>query len=294
MNKYYHVTKVIVNHPLNKGRKIDALKRMIKWQFATRLLSFPVVMPFIEDAKLIVKRGMTGGIGNIYYGLDEFEDMAFLLHLLREEDFFADIGANIGSYSILASKCSKANSIAFEPVPATFERLKSNIKVNNLEDNVQIMNIGIGSKSDSLFFTQDKDSTNHVVVNDNTSNAVKVDVKRLDSVLDNCPTLMKIDVEGFESEVLNGASAILEDDKLKAIIIELNGSGQKFGFDDGDIIRKLRDLGFQSYDYSPYDRKLKVLEKINPTKNTIFVRDLNFVETRLTEARTFQVLDKKI
>jgi hypothetical protein len=41
--------------------------------------------------------------GNIYAGLHEFGDMAFVLHFLRAGDLFADVGANIGSYTVLAS-----------------------------------------------------------------------------------------------------------------------------------------------------------------------------------------------
>ncbi len=59
---------------------------------------------------------MTGATGNIYAGLHEFDDMAFFLHLLRPEDMFADVGSNIGSYTILASGVVGAKSVAFEPV----------------------------------------------------------------------------------------------------------------------------------------------------------------------------------
>ena len=63
---------------------------------------------------------MTGATGNIYTGLHEFEDMMFLLHLLRPGDIFVDAGANIGSYTVLASAVVGAKSISFEPVPPLF------------------------------------------------------------------------------------------------------------------------------------------------------------------------------
>lgn len=46
---------------------------------------------------------MTGATGNWYCGLQEYEDMSFVLHALRPGDLFVDVGANIGSYSILAA-----------------------------------------------------------------------------------------------------------------------------------------------------------------------------------------------
>lgn len=57
---------------------------------------------------------MTGATGNIYVGLHEFEDMAFLLHVLRRTDLFVDVGANIGSYTILAGGAAGAKLLLNE------------------------------------------------------------------------------------------------------------------------------------------------------------------------------------
>ncbi len=56
--------------------------------------------------------------------------MSFVLHFLRNTDLFIDVGANLGAYSILASSVSGARTIAFEPVPHTFQLLKNNIALN--------------------------------------------------------------------------------------------------------------------------------------------------------------------
>jgi hypothetical protein len=47
--------------------------------------------------------GMTGATQNIYVGLQEFVDIMLTLHFLRKGDLFLDMGANVGSYTILAS-----------------------------------------------------------------------------------------------------------------------------------------------------------------------------------------------
>lgn len=291
MLKNIQVTKAILNHPLNKGNKVNAFKRMLNWQLSGRLLKHPVIMPFIEDTKLIVQRGMTGGVGNIYYGLDEMEDMTFLLHFLRKDDYFADIGANIGSYSILAAGCGGARTITFEPIPSTYDRLNANIKVNNLESLVDLKHIGLGSSKGNLSFTTDLDCTNRVAISsDPQDKVITVPVEVLDEVLTECPILMKVDVEGFETEVLNGASKTLANKDLQVIIIELNQSGIKFGYDDKDIIKKLTDLGFSPFEYEPFKRELKPMAKINPTLNTIFIRDLEMVKERVKSSRKYKVL----
>lgn len=85
-------------------------------------------MQWINDLILPLEKGDTGLTSAYYVGLHEFEDMAFAIHLLREDDTFVDVGANLGSYSLLASGVTKANSIAFEPVPTTYNRLIDNIE----------------------------------------------------------------------------------------------------------------------------------------------------------------------
>src|SRR6516164_2306954 len=86
----------IVSHPLSRGRPVSALGRFAAWQIASRLRN-EIEFDWIEGAKLIVSRGMTGATGNIYCGLHEFVEMSFLLHLLQPNDLFLDVGANIGA-----------------------------------------------------------------------------------------------------------------------------------------------------------------------------------------------------
>ena len=90
--------KFITEHPLNKKNKFQAMLRFLKWQFVSRLITDPIIYSFTERSKLIIKKGMTGATGNFYCGLHEFNDMGFLIHLLRKEDFFVDIGANVKLY----------------------------------------------------------------------------------------------------------------------------------------------------------------------------------------------------
>src|SRR5215212_3903441 len=117
----------IVNHPLNRSNKLAAIKRYFNWQVSSRLNPHPVIYPFVEGSSLVVQKSMTGATGNVYCGLHEFNDMGFLLHFLRPGDLFFDIGANIGSYTILASAVVGASTVSFEPVPSTFRNLQKNV-----------------------------------------------------------------------------------------------------------------------------------------------------------------------
>jgi hypothetical protein len=94
--------RFLVNHPLTRDERGQALLRFLRWQVGSRVLREPVAMPYVEDNRLLVESGMAGATGNVYAGLHEFEDMAFVLHALRSSSWFLDIGANVGSYTVLA------------------------------------------------------------------------------------------------------------------------------------------------------------------------------------------------
>jgi FkbM family methyltransferase len=214
--------------------------------------------------------------------------MGFLLHFLRAQDLFVDIGANVGAYTILASAEIKSKTIAIEPVPSTFKNLMNNIFINQMQDRVSSMNIGLGSKKGNLKFTKSLDQENHVAT-ENEKETIEVEINTLDSILiEDIPSLLKIDVEGFETEVLSGAKKTLENDKLKAIIIELNGLGDRYGYDDNLIHENLIQKGFRPFDYNPEHRKLTEIESFG-SHNTIYIRDRDFVENRILETKKIKI-----
>lgn len=284
------ILKNVTRHPLNENQKAVAVKRFLWWQIRSRLNSSPLIYPFIGDTKLIVKKGMTGATGNIYNGLHEFHDMAFLLHYLHEDDLFVDVGANMGVYTILASGHKKSRTISVEPIPSTFNHFLNNINVNHLSDKVDALNIGLGGADGKLFFTKDFDTVNHVVAeSDGGANTIEVEVKTLDHVLNGkSPSLLKIDVEGFETEVLKGAAQTLKNNRLEAIIIELNGSGTRYGYDEMCIHELLLSEQFQPYTYDPFSRTLTAVGTFGK-HNTIYIRNIESVKERIKNAPSFEV-----
>jgi hypothetical protein len=156
----------ILKHPLNLNHKWAALRRYFYWQIGSRLLPGAVAVRFVNDSRLLVCPGMTGATGNIYTGLHEFEDMSFVLHFLKKNDVFVDIGANVGTYTVLAAAVVGAKTLSIEPIPTTFSHLVDNINLNNIHDIVETYNIGVGRKNEILKFTTALDTTNHVISDD--------------------------------------------------------------------------------------------------------------------------------
>lgn len=286
ISQLYAVAKFIAKHPLNANHKIQALTNFVKWQIATRILKKKVIVPWVEDSMFISGLGETGLTGNLYAGFMEYEDMIFLLHALQPNETFVDVGANIGAYTILASKVVKSNSIAFEPLPATAERLKDQIQINRINAAVDIRNMGVGDKEGSLFFTNNNDTVNKVSLAGEVENTTMVKVSTLDKELakDN-QYFFKIDVEGFEYNVLEGASTVLSNNNVSAIIIELNGSGEEFGHSNVDIHKKLLSFGFVAVAYEPKTRNLIELKSYNQNGgNTIYVKDVALISKRCKSA----------
>ncbi|MFT7578669.1 MAG: FkbM family methyltransferase [Myxococcota bacterium] len=287
--------RYIWNHPIGRKNRVQSTVDYFRWQIGSRLVAGPVVAPFVEGTSLVVKPGMAGATGNVYVGLHEFPEMAFLLHYLSEDDRFADIGANIGSFSVLASGVTQAKTIAFEPVPSTFAWMQKNVAINGLADLLDARNVGVGAENGRLSFTASEDSENHVATPADTGETVEVDVVTLDSVClgpdgFGVPKLLKIDVEGFEGGVLTGATSVLDDPSCQAIIIEFNGMGSAHDYDEQALFDGLVGRGFEPVNYAPFERVLTTRDVRWPAPgNVLLVRDRSAAAATVASSRAYRV-----
>ena len=282
INSLLRTWRFIYSHPLASRNLPEALRLWLKWQIGSRILTMPIVVPFVGTAQLVAELGMTGATGNIYTGLHEFVDMAFCLHLLRVGDLFVDVGANIGSYTVLASKVVGANSLAIEPVPETYQRLRRNINLNDISLLVDSRCCAVGKNHGLIKFSSDMDTTNQVVDNDYLGKSIEVPVKSLDHILEELqPTLIKIDVEGFEPEVIEGARKTLTLNSILAVLLETV---------DLKIEKTLRESGFEPASYDPFQRELKISVNNHLSSNYLWIRNLPEIKDRCKSAPRYQVL----
>lgn len=276
MNIIKNILNPILRHPLNSNRLL-ALYNFIFWQIKLRIINpNEIIAPFTQKSKFYVKKGRTGLTGNLYCGLHEFEDMMFLLHFLRPEDSFFDIGSNVGSYSILANSHVGAKTTSFEPLPSTVELLSRNKEVNGNSTSWKIEMLALGDKEDFLWFTSDRDTMNQIVDSEYAGPKLKVSVITLDGYCNSyqvLPNLIKIDAEGFDENVVQGGRNTLSNENVKAIIIESDTKVVK------DI---LLETGFEPFIYEPFSRKLT--NGFNSGCNQIYIKDIDFVRNRINSA----------
>jgi FkbM family methyltransferase len=252
---------------------------------ATSRIKEEVLFSWIAGQRLAVRNGLIGATGNIYAGLHEFADMMFPLHFLRGSDLFLDIGANIGSYPVLASGVCRARTWAFEPDPNTLHHLKRNIAINELDSLVTVYECALGPTQGEVPFTVGLDTMNRVATaNDKKVRIVRQD--RLDKLVGTSqPIMIKMDVEGYEQNVLRGAEALLANPCLKVIELETVTP---------EIDYILLSNQFERAYYDPFSRQLD-REPVDPKSwNSLFIRDRPFVETRLATAKKIEVLGRRI
>jgi len=171
--------------------------------------------------------------------------MMLVKRLLAKGGVFLDVGANIGSYSLVASEQSLAKVHAFEPHPATFRFLLENIRLNR-RSNVSALNLAVGKTDGEVLFTNSPGSpTNHIVSDADGPGSIRTMCIRLDTFCrnrDTLPDIVKIDVEGFEYDVLMGAGDILP--RFRIILLELNGLSDKRSEGEKEITDVLRRANF--------------------------------------------------
>ncbi len=196
-------------------------------------------------------------------------------------DLLWDIGANIGSYSLYAAKNKNLQVFAFEPSFSNFCFLNENIKLNNLGDKITAYCIALAREpflgtfnmGDTVaggahyHFGSAVDSFQYPGIGE-----TKVQFKQgmlglsIDDLISqyklNFPQHIKIDVDGIEADIIQGAKNTLKDLRLKSVLIEIDESdaGSK------SILSAMENAGFTFQTYDSFEIKYPFI------RNYIFSR----------------------
>jgi len=158
---------------------------------------------------------------------------------INPEEILLDIGANVGMYTIYAAVVRKATVYALEPESQNYALLNKNIILNKLDHKVSAYCIGLSNVEsfDYLFMgNMNAGDANHAVgeplnwelqdFRENLKFAQGCITYKLDTLVETkklpIPDYIKIDVDGFEHKVIEGATETLKNKKIKSVIIELS------------------------------------------------------------------------
>jgi FkbM family methyltransferase len=188
-----------------------------------------------------------------YYHCFEARELAFLERWLRGGDRLIDIGAHVGLFSLLGARLVGANGRvdAFEPVPATYNRLLRNAALNNYSC-LHPQRAAVTDHSGAVSLGIPEDRLVGYSVSDfsigATLSAVDAPAVTLDEYVDDdIPVrLLKIDAEGSERDILVGAKRLLEDMPPAAILLELNHATlTAHGTSTAEVMSILSDAGYE-------------------------------------------------
>ncbi|MFZ0677693.1 FkbM family methyltransferase [Candidatus Binatus sp.] len=147
---------------------------------------------------------------------------------VRAGDHIAEVGASVGLYALaFARRVGDAGQVtAFEPDPESASALEANVGVNGWQDKVTVIRAAVGQSSRQVRFASARGQESRIETRPEISDGViTVPMVTLDAALARQRVdVVKIDVEGFEQQVLQGARTILTDQRRRprAILVEVH------------------------------------------------------------------------
>lgn len=157
-----------------------------------------------------------------FYELDLLDE---LFHRSLPGMRFVDVGANIGNHAIFFSAVAGLNGTAIEPVELNYERLIRNVKLNRLEKNIEILCHAVGEfDTDGEYVSPSNNNLGMCYVIPKNGGNIKI--KKIDSLRLKDFHILKVDVEGFEIDVLRGAINSIK--KYRPVIICEAADARKF------------------------------------------------------------------
>lgn len=204
----------------------------------------------------------------MYYmnGDGEDDNIKFISSLIKADDVFFDVGANVALFSLQMDAMTKGLTYyAFEPLPPTFAKLQKTLKLNNAI-NINAINVGMSDKKGIFDFylpgTSEaaslKPVTDEFYLKESDSSGKYVGGNKMEKVLCQVTTLddfctennisrmdfLKIDVEGNEIFALKGATNTLKTLKPMIYCEMLRKHAARFGYHPNDIIAMMKGLGY--------------------------------------------------
>lgn len=264
--------KTIFSHPFNTQNKFKALLRY--FQYLTYKISSKKqrILEVWGNRKIIWYNDSVQSVWIMFNYIIDWEEFNLIKNRFKSNSVFIDVGANIGYYSIWASKFNPYGKIySFEPSVSNFKRLNENISCNNLFSQIIPIQKAVAASSGHISMTEDLDTLNHIVKSEiitENENTVKVGCINLDDFAQNenisFIDYLKIDVEGYELDVLKGAEKLLMEKKIGIIQMEINNALQHSGHSVDAMLELLKK---HSYMLCFYDVKKKELQEIKYSVN---------------------------
>lgn len=211
------------------------------------------------------------------FGYFDEPGINFIKKNLKKDDVFIDAGANIGAYSLIASKIvgDQGKVISFEPVNSTFDHIQENISLNNLK-NIDLHKTALGEKKEKItIYSGDNSNTgNSSIIKNEASHSASEEIQciNFDEEFSDLKRInfLKMDIEGAEFYALKGMIKSLE--KFKpTILIEISDEIiEKADYSKDDLIELLTNIGYQLFGLNEKGETISISEQDPNYHNFVF------------------------
>jgi FkbM family methyltransferase len=240
------VVKFIWQHPSNEGRRTRAVLRAVGFQARARIFRKRTLARLGLRSAIWADLHRTGASRVVYANPPDYYEMLIWRDFLVKGDIFVDVGANVGSYSIWAAELG-ADVIALEPAEDTFALLEENVALNDYP--IKAIRAAAGATQGIARFTKGRDCVNRI----DPDGVTEVAVLTVDSIIGNHTIAgLKIDVEGFEIDVLRGCERALSEHRVRLLQLEWNATSMHaVGSDRAPVADLLARHGYDLYSAGP-------------------------------------------
>ncbi len=240
------IIRYVWEHPSNVGHRPRALLRLACYQAGARLLHRRAIARLGEHSRLWVDLHRTAASKVLYANPPDLPEMLVWRQALRGGGLFVDVGANVGTYTIWAVECG-AEVMALEPAADTFGLLLENVALNGYK--VSAFQAAAGDRCGAARFSAGRDTCNRF----DPHGPVETRMVTIDSLIGGRRVAgMKVDVEGFEIDVLRGCTHALSERRIGLIQLEWNAMSRlALGTDRRPVADLLAQHGYQLFRPDP-------------------------------------------
>lgn len=231
--------RLVVTHPSNRGHRLGRMAWVVRYEL-NALRGRSTTVPFSDDVRINARKGGNSSGRAAFVRLPDWPEMLVWKEWLRPGDLFVDVGANAGLYTLVAAETG-ADVVAVEPAPDMVELLRANVRLNSFEQ-VQIHEVALMDHAGKVSL-RGPDANRRVA----SSSAVgETRAMTLDQLVGDAHIRgMKIDVEGNERLVLQGAPRLLSESRIDLIQLEWNETSESaLGEDRAPLASLLHDAGY--------------------------------------------------
>jgi FkbM family methyltransferase len=269
--------RVLLRHP-GVDNRLAALGRFVVRQTHKRVVGGPMIVRW-EGMQLAVTPDSTAAAAAYYLRRPDWWEFAFIERFLRAGDTVADVGANVGVYTMFMAKRVGPGGrvIACEPDAENAGALHVNVAGNALSQ-VRLVQAAVGEREGTIGFLSGRRTQSRIGL-DAESTDTTARLTTLDALChDHPPVFVKVDVEGFEDAVVRGAAALMRAGfpKVWQLEVDPQRTAQQARLADA-----LTAYGYACFAWEPHAGALRRRDLNEPGGNNLLaVADLDFVHAR--------------